>query len=471
MPTSFTVDVTGGSAENGTDYNLVVPVTFPFEMSEMDETLDFCIPLTDDMIAEGDETIELTISSVTDDIEIMFGTYTITILDDDTPLPIYPIGEVNTVNENGVADSLNVECEIQGTVYGVNLRPDGLQFTVIDTTGGLGLFNFEGNFGYTVQEGDNVGIRGSISQFNGLTQMNPDTVFFISANNPLIDATVVTELNEFSESNLVSLECVSLVDPSQWSGAGSGFNVDVTDGTNTYTLRIDNDVDLYSEPAPMGSFTVVGLGGQFDSSEPFDSGYQLFPRYMADISESFIAPSAAFNEGESTDIEFIDGCAVIAETAGGTLVFTPSETGFATTVWTLLDLASPLENGTFDLSQATGLEFGLNNVDVTLTVTDENGCSATSTTQICIEVISSVNEYSATSFTAFPNPAQDQLTIKSDLTIEQVSIYNLAGQLISSETVRTGKQAQVNVTQLAQGTYLVEVLTAEGAARNTIVKQ
>jgi hypothetical protein len=48
-------------------------------------------------------------------------------------------------------------------------------------------------------------------------------------------------------------------------------------------MRIDADVDLYGTTAPTGAFDVVGIGGQYDFSAPHDEGYQLLPRYIADI--------------------------------------------------------------------------------------------------------------------------------------------------------------------------------------------
>ena len=206
----------------------------------------------------------------------MFGTVTV--------LPeVCTIASITTNNVDGEPDSLGVNCEIQGIVYGVNYRPGGLQFTVIDDNNdGIGIFSFD-DFGYTVQEGDEVIVRGEVTFFNGLTQMGPDTVILVSSGNDLFDPTIVTALGEDTESQLVTLENVSLVDPEQWTGSGSGFNVDVTDGTNTYTVRIDADVDIYNMGAPTGTFNVTGLGGQFDSSAPYDEGYQLLPRYAADI--------------------------------------------------------------------------------------------------------------------------------------------------------------------------------------------
>lgn len=197
---------------------------------------------------------------------------------------IYTIGEVDDVNEEGVADSLGVYCQLQGIVYGVNLTPAGLQFTLIDgDNNGIGMYNGDANFGYTVTEGDEIIALGQVDQFSGLLQLELDTAWMVSSGNTLVDPTVVTALGEDTESQLVTIENVSLVDPAEWGDGFSGFNVDVTDGTNTYTVRIDNDVDLFTMPAPEGNFNVTGLGGQFDNSSPFDNGYQLLPRYMEDI--------------------------------------------------------------------------------------------------------------------------------------------------------------------------------------------
>jgi DNA/RNA endonuclease YhcR with UshA esterase domain len=201
-------------------------------------------------------------------------------------IPTYAIGAVTTLDADGVADSLGVLCKVVGTVMGVDLQGSAtaIQFTIHDGSDGLGVFSSApAAQSYTVMEGDQVRLIGTISQFNGLTQINPDSIAFISSNNTLPTPTAVTQLGENTESELVTFTSATLVDPSQWTGSGSGFNVDITNGTDTIAMRIDNDVDLYSQAAPTGAFDVTGIGGQFDSSSPYTSGYQLLPRYQADI--------------------------------------------------------------------------------------------------------------------------------------------------------------------------------------------
>lgn len=216
--------------------------------------------------------------------------------------PNYNIPVVTTVNQEGVADSLNVKCQLFGIVHGYNLRPGGLQFTLIDgQNNGIGVFNGTTDFGYVVKEGDEVKIKGTINQFNGLTQIIADEVTLVSAGNSPVTPKVVSALNEEDESSLVALEgAFNYVDPAEWKGDGTSYNVNVTNGNQTFLLRIDNDCPLSALPAPAAPFNLKGIVGQFDSSNPFDEGYQLFPRNTGDMT-----PVSSTSDQVLTKIEFI----------------------------------------------------------------------------------------------------------------------------------------------------------------------
>lgn len=300
VPSDITVNYTGGSATDAVDFTQTLPTPLMFP-GTMDQSLSISLDIIDDIDEELDETIELVLT-MPNNAETVIDTLVVTIMDNDAIIPLYDIGEINNVDADGVADSTGVTCKVEATVYGVNLRPQGLQFTLHDGTGGIGVFNNTGDLGYTVTEGDNIRLIGSISQFNGLTQMNPDSIVFLSVGNPLNDPILVTELNEDTESELIKIECVMIIDTSDWSPGGSGFNVDVTDGVNENTIRIDADVDIFNQPAPTGTFSVIGIGGQFDPDVPHDSGYQLLPRYSMDIITNDPNCPSGFMEFERIDI-------------------------------------------------------------------------------------------------------------------------------------------------------------------------
>jgi plastocyanin len=202
------------------------------------------------------------------------------------PYPLRSIEEITSTNADGVVDSLNVSCAVRGIVHGVNLRASGLQFTIIDgDNNGMGVFSNSSNFGYTVQEGDLIEAKGIISQFNGFTQLTANAITLLSSGNTTVVPKPVTAFTEIDESSLVRITNVTFTNPAEWTGAGSGFNLTMTDGVNNYTVRIDNDVNAYSQPFPgSGPWTVTGLLGQFDNSLPYTEGYQLLPRYGADFS-------------------------------------------------------------------------------------------------------------------------------------------------------------------------------------------
>ena len=204
-------------------------------------------------------------------------------------IPTYTIDQIDNTDADGVPDSLNVYCKVIGVVHGVDMQgsSSAVSFTVHDGTEGLGTYSSVATVAsYTVTEGDEVRIVGDIGHFNGLLQMYVDSVTVISTGNATQTPTVVTSLGESTESELVKFENMTMVDPTQWGSGSSGYNIDITNGTDTVVMRIDADVDLYGAVAPVGMFDVVGIGGQFDFSAPHFDGYQLLPRYQADIMPS-----------------------------------------------------------------------------------------------------------------------------------------------------------------------------------------
>ena len=57
----------------------------------------------------------------------------------------------------------------------------------------------------------------------------------------------------------------------------------MSDGTANVVVRVDSDTDIDGTATPGGNFSVTALVGQFDTTAPFDTGYQLLPRGLSDI--------------------------------------------------------------------------------------------------------------------------------------------------------------------------------------------
>lgn len=213
----------------------------------------------------------------------MTGTVTV---QEDNRFPEVRIGALRSLDNDGVADSLGNSYTIEGVVHSPNFHGNGLQYTIIDDfRDGIELFNQNDDLGYTPVLGDRIKVTGTVNQYFGLLQFDALTIELVSSANPTFDPRVVTALDESTESDLIRLENLMLVDPDAWGmGTTNGFNALATNGTDTFLIRVDDLSELFVEDGPGNqAFNLTGLGGQFDPSTPLTDGYQIWPRYNEDL--------------------------------------------------------------------------------------------------------------------------------------------------------------------------------------------
>jgi DNA/RNA endonuclease YhcR with UshA esterase domain len=202
-------------------------------------------------------------------------------------IPTYDIATITTQNPaNGEPDSNGVFCWTKGVVMGIDLDGNaGYSFTIWDNDG-INIYNSADVSGYVVTEGDSIMVRGTVGQFNGLTQFSPDSIILVNQGNTIPSPTVVSSLSEMYESELVRIENFYVIDNPVNSGS---FNVTLSNGSDTVSMRIDSDTDIDGNVNFAFGDTIcyiVGIGGQFDNSSPYTSGYQLFPQRASDIDNS-----------------------------------------------------------------------------------------------------------------------------------------------------------------------------------------
>ncbi len=289
-PTTVEVNHTGGTATPGADFTFN-DTTLNFSAGGIDS---FWLPITiiDNALPNSDRTVILSLQNIAGGAVYGPDTiFTLTIVNDD--IPHYSIATIRGNDTDGIADSIGVYCSASGVVIGVDLQGNASAnnaFSFDDGTGGISVFK-GGGFTppYTVTEGDSIRVIGVISHFNGLSQFNPDSMVVISSGANVPTPTVVTALGENTESRYIRINGVTLVDPVQWMTGGS-FTAEITNGTDTFDLRADSDVNVSNMPAPVGVFDVIGIGGQFDGSgPPWDGGYQILPMDTTQIIP-FVAP-------------------------------------------------------------------------------------------------------------------------------------------------------------------------------------
>jgi hypothetical protein len=297
-PTSVEVALTGGTAIQTTDFKVGLPIELNFPPHSNQEQ-SFQIEIVDNEMVNTDKSIVLELQNATNNATFGFkNILTITIENDD--FSITDISNLTTI-DGDLRPTFKGTAKVRGVVYGMNMRSSGVQFTLIDGTDGINVVSFDQDFGYAVQEGDDITVQGPVSFYNGLTQIGTrlDTIILNNTDQQLKSPRVVTVLDESTESDLVQIERLTFVDPSitEWPDNG---NVLLHNGTDTITIRIDGDVsDLAGAAIPTyDTMTITGIGGQFDNSAPYDEGYQLFPRYEQDIVE-YGSTTASVNELEA----------------------------------------------------------------------------------------------------------------------------------------------------------------------------
>ncbi|MBX7243745.1 MAG: T9SS type A sorting domain-containing protein [Bacteroidia bacterium] len=480
LPCSVEVAITGGTALNPQDFTFTSPALVVFDGIATTQTVN--IPVVDDLLSEGNETVSFALQNISGAGCSLTANNFLTVTIQDNDLPLYSIGTVTTQDANGSPDSLNVFCRLSGIVHGVNYRAsnNGLQFVIADTSGSIWTFNNNKNFGYTVTEGDRVGIQGQIIQFNGLTQVRVDTIVKLGAGLPLMPAMTVSSFVEADEADLLKLEMVKMVDPAQWTGTGPGFNVRVTNNVDTFTVRIDNDINLYTMPAPTCEWmNVRGLLSQFDSSIPYTSGYQLQPRYDMDI-ECLASPELSFASQTDTKLENAGAVTVyinIVNANPDPTNVTVTATGTATngTDYTLGSTSVSFPSSSVAALPVTititddALVEGNETVILTLTNPDNNATISNGTFTLTIEDndnISITPVLDEKSVSLYPNPGNASFSVKTQELVQSVKVISLLGK----EVLQT-KNTVVNTADLSVGVYFIQVQTENGVWNGRWIKE
>jgi formylglycine-generating enzyme required for sulfatase activity len=206
--------------------------------------------------------------------------------------PVKTLCEVAEDDADGVAVLVGQRVTVQGIALcgGMTWSTTTREFQITD--GNCCIDVFGGTLVPTVALGDLVQITGTVANYNGKTELStPDmTVTVLSSGNSIPTPAVTTTGNlaaagEPFESCLLTIRCASIVSGT-WPAAGADANIVVDDGTGPVAMRIDKDTDIDGSPAPVGPFTITGIGDQYDTSSPYTTGWQIKPRSLADLASN-----------------------------------------------------------------------------------------------------------------------------------------------------------------------------------------
>ncbi|MDX5319710.1 MAG: T9SS type A sorting domain-containing protein, partial [Bacteroidota bacterium] len=405
------------------------------------------------------------------------------------------IAEIKQLDADFLPISFDSLFEITGVVYGTNTRTSGYSFTIIDETAGISNFapSSAPTFGYTITEGDSILMRGRLTHFNGLIQLDfLDTIKLLKAGTPLKQPMLVNSLDESTENEFVRINNVAFVTPTPtWSVAGSGTNYRVynTVTFDTFDIRVLPTSTLANTVAPTVPFDVIGIGGQFDGSNPRNSGYQLFPRYDTDVIVDQLGAFDLITPANNATVTLEGDPAQEVNVSWGS-----SEAlngGAVPNYFMLLDLptgdfSSPLLSLPANTDTTLALTykqladaFGASlspggSLTLIWTVKADNGSQEEMAQSVYtinfgrgiidglvdIQVIARV----------YPNPSSDYITVETNETPETLSLFDMNGK----EIVRVNPEsssAQLDVRGIESGVYLL-VMTLDGKQyQNRVVIQ
>ncbi len=474
-----------GLAQPGSDYTFSSQL-LSFSGTDPDSFI-YTLPIINDNTSEMKEDAVFIIRTSFNAKIAKPDTIRISIIDND--LPEYKINKVSTCKAPAfVVDSLNVRCALRGVVYGVNLgplgTPNGLTFTLIDNTGGIQVLKPSGGtFGYNVTEGDSVLVYGRIAQSNGMVQLTQlDTLYKLASNRTLRSAKLLGILGETTESDLVKFNLVKLSNPNAWPSTAMAPNTTVTlkvkTASDSFDMVIDSETDIDGKPAPTGFFNLTGIGAQLDASSPFNSGYRIMPRRMADVVNlvvpvfNFTAPTSSAIENRDSTNGFTLQCANLSSNQQITLyiksgtasrnvdyqsnasrmfILTPS-------VPSIVVKSKLNDDATVELNETIvwvirdnswGTVIGPDSIHTVTIIDDESN--------------SILENALAAKIKMYPNPANELVRFKSEsAVIQQISIFDVNARLVQTIVLEANQEQSISVAGLSKGIYQIHIDTDKG---------
>src|SRR5690554_7615183 len=81
----------------------------------------------------------------------------------------------------------------------------------------------------------------------------------------------------------------------------------------------------------------------------------------------------------------------------------------------------------------------------------------------------SINEFVSEKFNIFPNPSEDIVTIANSeaIGIKELLVYDVKGKQIFTHSYKDEHQVQLNIEDLASGTYFLHIKTDQGDRKST----
>jgi hypothetical protein len=294
------------SASNTGDIEYSSPTTNTLIVRAGDTSASFSFRGRMDLIDEPSDTFLFRVVSIPSGTTLDTISFANITLSDSTVPPVMPnspyfrIATIRGKNTSNVPDSIGKRCTVRGILYGINNKEVAYKMSICDGTGCIGILSDKIFVRFPVaKEGDSVEISGLVRATLGYGYINfsgnIDTIF-LQGFREVLAPKVVTVLDESTESNLVKIDNLQIVE-GEWK-TNELFTLKMKNQfNNIFNVTIDNVNNRFSSMIKMEKgflYNIVGIGGQYDTA--FGGGspnsYELLPRYLSDIKKIGNAPSS-----------------------------------------------------------------------------------------------------------------------------------------------------------------------------------
>jgi len=289
--------------------------------------------------------------------------------------------------------------------------------------------------------------------------------------NVLVDG-MATQLNESQARNFVKWPILGTYVWPNPNPIPSNYAGEITKLKQWFSSRLtwmDSQINIYQTPIPtvdLGSDTAICLG----NSVPLHAGN--YPQvlwntgqtdttiFAADASTYFVTVANKYGcHNSDTTLVIVnplpDGEFISQSTSNFDFQFTPS---FATNLSYAWDFG---DGNTSDDVVATYTFQTAGNYTVSLTVTDTNGCSATSIQTVQTQTVS-MTEQEGMDISIFPNPFVDEIIIHGQWQQDtNMIITSLDGKKVFEKT-QMQPLSTVDLSAISSGVYFVRLSTSEG---------
>lgn len=295
-----------------TDLNYVSPLVDSIIVNPGDSVGSVTLVGKLDDVDEGFEVFMLKLASAPSGYSIVSSDTTQIMMGDSTnPTAFnYPLSKIGTVrgdNPNGYPAFNGYKIAVRGILYGKNTATTGYEsMSVCDGSGCISIRGYTSYWTYpNPSEGDSVEVTGRVDHELGLGRIRmeyyDDTMRLLGYRTP-DEPKVVTVLNESTESRLIKVESLRVIEKKWYSD--TNFSIIMLNPSNqtfeVYIKNKSNNIGAIELIIPGKLYTITGLGSQMDYSVDLKGGFQIVPRKMSDIVVTGNAPLSLMDAEPTT---------------------------------------------------------------------------------------------------------------------------------------------------------------------------